>query len=78
MGRICALIKNDLDRYSLDYLDIVSCCILRWKEGENCSCACHDTIHLSVEFLSRIGIHLYFSPSAQVLPSPVESLYSWQ
>ena len=41
MGRICVFIKNDLDRYSLNYLDIVSCWISRWKEGENSPRPCH-------------------------------------
>src|SRR4030042_6979654 len=60
MAGVDSRFKNHLDGYSLHDLDIVTCCILRWEEGENSPGACLDTLHLSIKYLTRVGIHYYF------------------
>ena len=60
MGRIRALVQYNFDGDPLDYLDIVSCCILRWQKGEDSSCSCLDTLNLPMKYFIRIGIYYYF------------------
>ena len=57
---ICALIKNDLDGYSLNNLDVASCRVLGREKRKDRSRACHDTIDSSIKFLIGICIHFDF------------------